>query len=92
MISKKSKKLQTIHGTIVPVKRDREGKITAVAIQTGKNGEYLVEQSRTGQELYPLASEEIWAQGTSRERLDGKIIFRVQRYKRIVSDNQTEGS
>lgn len=92
MINRKNKKLQTIHGTIVPVKRDRDGKITAVAIQTGNNGEFLVEQSRTGQELYPLESEEIWAQGTSRERLDGKIIFRVQRYKRLVSENNKKGS
>ena len=84
MIASKTRKEKKIRGWIIPAKTDLKGDIVSIALRTDNKTEYLVEKSKIGMELYPLIDNEIWAEGTFRERIDGKIIMKITNYQKIM--------
>ena len=82
------KKQKGIQGIIVSKKLDGNGNVIGVGIRTLNEEEFLVELSRTGQELNSHINAEVIAQGTFRERLDGKTLIRISEYQLISSSNK----
>lgn len=72
-----------IAGIIIPAKWDDNGKVTGVTIQTNDEKVYLVEQTKTGEELLRLIRQKVEVTGKIRERLDGSTLIRVHEYKTI---------
>jgi hypothetical protein len=72
-----------IAGIIIPAKWDDNGKVTCVTIQTNDEKVYLVEQTKTGEELLRLIRQKVEVTGKIRERLDGSTLISVYTYKKI---------
>jgi hypothetical protein len=70
-----------IAGIIIPAKWDDTGKVTGVTIQTNDETVYLVERTKTGEELLGLIRQKVEATGKIRERLDGSTLINVHEYK-----------
>jgi hypothetical protein len=83
MEKRKRNSRRSVQGIIIPAKRDDHGKILSVAIHTDTKNEYLVEQSWIGLELNAYIYQRILAEGSFRERLDGKTLIRVKKYQRV---------
>ena len=75
-----------IEGLIIPGKWNDDGKVTGVTIQTNDENVYLVEPTRTGQELLNLIHEKIVAKGKIRERLDGTALITVKSYQKVKEE------
>ena len=86
MKASKTRKEKKIRGKIIPAKTDQKGEITWIALLTDNQIEYLVERSKIGMELFPLIDHEIWAEGTFRERLDGKTVIKITHYQEVMKD------
>ena len=78
-----------ITGLILPAKWDDNGKVIGVTIQSNDEKVYLVEHTKAGEELLDLIHKKVEATGKIRERLDGRILINVQRYKVV---NEQYGS
>ncbi|MBT8349692.1 MAG: hypothetical protein KJO26_00420 [Deltaproteobacteria bacterium] len=72
-----------VEGIIIPEKWDGNGKVTGVTIQTSDESIYLVEHTKSGQELLNLIHEKVEAKGKIRERLDGSMLIAVQSYRKV---------
>ena len=85
---KSSIRKKGIQGLVVPLKRDDDGNIVGVGIRTVNQQEFLVESSRTGQELNQHVFKEVIIQGTLRERLDGETLIKVINYNVLSSSDK----
>lgn len=85
LMSKQNKKADKpmIEGIIIPAKWDDNGKVTGVTIQTNDEKVYLVEHTRTGEELLGLIHKKVEAKGKIKERLDGSTLIIVQSFKKL---------
>ena len=58
--------MTTLKGILLPVDWDDKGGITAVALSTADEKEYFVVKDETGEQLLPLAREELELTGVIR--------------------------
>lgn len=66
--------LKTLKGILIPVDWDEEGNVTAIALSTREELEYLVDNEGRGKALLPHIRQEIELRGTVKEVRDRKII------------------
>lgn len=87
-MSKLNKKVDKpiIEGIIIPAKWDNDGKVIGVTIQTNDENVYLVEHTRSGQELLNLIHEKVEAKGKIKERIDGNTLISVQSYRKVKEE------
>ena len=71
--------LITIRGLVTPVAWDEKGHITAVAVSTFDEDEYLIDKVDKWQQLLSLIRKEVEICGELREE-SGKKIIRVKKY------------
>jgi len=85
LLKKRQNKPKTpyIEGIIIPAKWDDKGTVTGVTIQTFDEKVYLVEHTKTGDELLGFIRKKVKVSGKIRERLDGNTLINVHRFEII---------
>ena len=68
-------------GIIVPSKWDNEGNIIGITLHTHDEKAYMIESSRTGNELFKYIRKNVLVLGKTRQRLDGHTLIRVTNYE-----------
>ena len=78
-MSNKKKDPITVHGLIIPKEWDEGGNVTAIAMSTFDEDEYLIEHDEMGERLMSFLREEIAVCGSYRVT-GGRKIVRVTDY------------
>ena len=70
----------TVVGVVTPASWDEDGGMTGISIQAIDEVEYVVEQNHLGYGLMAMVHKRVKADGSIRQRLDGKIVIRIKEY------------
>jgi len=73
--------LTTVRGLVVPVDWDDKGNVTATAISTHLEEEYLVDQNAWGEALLAFVRQRVKVSGSIVQREDGKKVIIVKKYE-----------
>ena len=73
-----------IIGVVTPAAWDEGGGMTGISIQATDEVEYVVEQDNIGHGLMALVHKRVKADGSIRQRVDGKIVIRIHAYDIIT--------
>jgi len=73
--------LTTVRGLVIPVDWDDKGNVTATAISTHLEEEYLVEQNAWGEALLAFLRQRVKVSGSLVLKEDGKKVISVKRYE-----------
>jgi hypothetical protein len=73
--------LTTIRGLVIPVDWDAKGNITAAAISTPFEEEYLLEHNARGEELLAFVRERVKVSGLIRKDELGNKVISVTKYE-----------
>ena len=68
-------------GIVIPSKWDDDGNIIGITLHTHDEKTYVVESSRTGNELIKHVRKNVMVYGKIRQRLDGNTLIRVINYE-----------
>ena len=71
----------TIKGLIIPVDWDEKGNVTATAISTHFEEEYLVDDSAWGEELIAFLRQRAKVSGSIIQKANGKKVITVKHYE-----------
>ena len=71
----------TIKGLIIPVDWDEKGNVTATAISTHLEEEYLVDQNAWGEALLAFLRQRVKVSGSIVLKEDGKKVITVKKYE-----------
>ena len=80
---KKKSKLPLICGIILPAQWNENGNVIGVTIHTDDEKVYIVEHTKTGEELLNHVNQKVKARGKIRERIDGSLLISVGSYLSI---------
>ena len=80
---KKKSGKPVISGIVIPAQWDENGRVITVTIHTNNEKEFLVEHTRTGNELLNLIHKKVEVTGKIREQLDGKKCIGIKSYKTV---------
>jgi hypothetical protein len=78
---------QTVTGIIIPQRWDSKGNVTGVSIQAFDENEYIVNAYKRGKELFDFINEKVRVTGELQERLDGKVLIKVNQFEVLKSFN-----
>ena len=81
MESKNESTLTTIRGLVVPVDWDEKGNVTATAISTHFEEEYLVDDNARGEELIAFLRQRAKVSGFIIQNANGKKVITVKHYE-----------
>jgi hypothetical protein len=81
MVSKNESSLTTIRGLVVPVDWDEKGNVTATAISTYFEDEYLVDQNAWGEALLAFLRQRVKVSGSLIQNENGQSIITVGKYE-----------
>jgi len=81
MENKDASSLTTVRGLVVPVDWDDKGNVTATAISTHLEEEYLVDQNVRGEALLAFLRERVKVSGSIVLKEDGKKVITVKKYE-----------
>ena len=73
--------LTTIRGLVIPVDWDDKGNVTATAISTHLEEEYLVDQDAWGEALLAFLRQRVKVSGSVALKKDGKKVITVKKYE-----------
>ena len=73
--------LATVRGLVVPVDWDDKGNVTATAILTHLEEEYLVDQDAWGEALLAFLRQRVKVSGSVALKKDGKKVITVKKYE-----------
>jgi hypothetical protein len=76
-----SNRTTTIKGLIIPVDWDEKGNVTATAISTHLEEEYLVDDNARGEELIAFLRQRAKVSGFIIEKAKGKKVITVKHYE-----------
>jgi len=76
-----SNRTTTIKGLIIPVDWDKKGNVTATAISTHLEEEYLVDDNARGEELIAFLRQRAKVSGFIIEKAKGKKVITVKHYE-----------
>ena len=71
----------TIRGLVVPVEWNEKGNVTATAISTNYEEEYLIDQNAWGEALLAFLRERVKVSGSIIQNKNGKKIITVSKYE-----------
>ena len=71
----------TVRGLVVPVDWDEKGNVTATAISTHLEEEFLVDQNAWGEALLAFLRQRVKVSGSVVLKEDGKKVITVNRYE-----------
>ena len=81
MLDKNESSQTTIRGLVLPVDWDDKGNVTATAISTHFEEEYLVDQNARGEALLAFLRQRVKVFGSIVENEKGKKIITVSKYE-----------
>ena len=81
MENKDASTLTTLRGLVIPVDWDDKGNVTATAISTHLEEEYLVDQNAWGEALLAFLRQRVKVSGSIVLKEDGKKIITVKKYE-----------
>ena len=81
MERKDASSLATIRGLVIPVDWDEKGNVTATAISTHLEEEYLVEQNAWGESLLAFLRQRVKVSGSIAVMEGGKKVITVKKYE-----------
>jgi hypothetical protein len=81
MENKDASSLTTVRGLVVPVDWDAKGNVTATAISTQFEEEYLVDQNAWGEALQAFLRQRVKVSGLVMENESGKKVITVKNYE-----------
>jgi 5S rRNA maturation endonuclease (ribonuclease M5) len=81
MESKDISNLTTVRGLVIPVDWDDKGNVTATAISTHLEEEYLVDQDAWGEALLAFLRQRVKVSGSVALKKDGKKVITVKKYE-----------
>jgi len=73
--------LTTIRGLVIPVDWDDKGNVTATAISTHLEEDYLVEQNAWGEALLAFLRQRVKVSGSLTVKENGKKVISVKKYE-----------
>ena len=73
--------LTTVRGLVIPVDWDDKGNVTATAISTHLEEEYLVDQDAWGEALLAFLRQRVKVSGSVVLKKDGKKVITVKKYE-----------
>ena len=73
--------LTTVRGLVIPVDWDEKGNVTATAISTQMEEEFLVDQNAWGEALLAFLRQRVKVSGSVVLKEDGKKVITVNRYE-----------
>ena len=73
--------LTTVRGLVIPVDWDEKGNVTATAISTHLEEEFLVDQNAWGEALLAFLRQRVKVSGSVVLKADGKKVITVNRYE-----------
>jgi hypothetical protein len=73
--------LTTIRGLVIPVDWDDKGNVTATAISTHLEEEFVVDQNAWGEALLAFLRQRVKVSGSVVLKEDGKKVSTVKRYE-----------
>jgi hypothetical protein len=73
--------LTTVRGLVIPVDWDDKGNVTATAISTHLEEEYLVDQNAWGEALLAFLRQRVKVSGSIVVKEDGKKVITVNKYE-----------
>ena len=71
----------TVRGLVIPVDWDDKGNVTATAISTHLEEEYLVDQDAWGEALLAFLRQRVKVSGSVVLKKDGKKVITVKKYE-----------
>ena len=71
----------TVRGLVIPVDWDDKGNVTATAISTHLEEEYLVDQDAWGEALLAFLRQRVKVSGSVALKKDGKKVITVKKYE-----------
>jgi hypothetical protein len=71
----------TVRGLVIPVDWDEKGNVTATAISTHLEEEFLVDQNAWGEALLAFLRQRVKVSGSVVLKEDGKKVITVDRYE-----------
>jgi len=81
MENKDASSLTTVRGLVIPVGWDDRGNVTATAISTHLEEEYLVDQDAWGEALLAFLRQRVKVSGSVVLKKDGKKVITVKKYE-----------
>jgi len=80
---------RTIIGNIFPVKKDQDGKVIRVLIDSSDQDQdqYFITNNKIGNELLDLVNHKVQVTGYVNENDNGDLMFNVRSYKTINDSN-----
>jgi hypothetical protein len=81
MENKDASSLTTVRGLVIPVDWDDKGNVTATAISTHLEEEYLVDQNAWGEALLAFLRQRVKVSGSIVLKEDGKKFIKVKKYE-----------
>ncbi|UCG20651.1 MAG: hypothetical protein JSU80_13175 [Deltaproteobacteria bacterium] len=81
MENKDAGTLTTLRGLVIPVDWDDKGNVTATAISTHLEEEYLVDQNAWGEALLAFLRQRVKVSGSIFLKEDGKKVITVRKYE-----------
>ena len=81
MENKDISSLTTVRGLVIPVDWDDKGNVTATAISTHLEEEYLVDQDAWGEALLAFLRQRVKVSGSVALKKDGKKVITVKKYE-----------
>jgi hypothetical protein len=81
MENKDAGTLTTLRGLVIPVDWDDKGNVTATAISTHLEEEYLVDQNAWGEALLAFLRQRVKVSGSIVLKEDGKKVITVKKYE-----------
>ncbi len=81
MENKDASSLTTVRGLVIPVDWDDKGNVTATAISTHLEEEYLVDQNAWGEALLAFLRQRVKVSGSVVLKAGGKKVITVKKYE-----------
>jgi hypothetical protein len=81
MMNKDASVLTTVRGLVIPVDWDDKGNVTATAISTHLEEEFLVDQNAWGEALLAFLRQRVKVSGSIVLKEDGKKVITVNKYE-----------
>jgi hypothetical protein len=81
MMNKDASILTTVRGLVIPVDWDDKGNVTATAISTHLEEEFLVDQNVWGEALLAFLRQRVKVSGSVALKEDGKKVITVNKYE-----------
>lgn len=82
----KVKKDRTIIGTLVPLEWDENQRVTAIALSTRRNEQFIIDRNLMQKELLPFVQHPVEVTGKIRVHEEGYTIINVNRYRILETD------